>query len=631
MQSLWRFYRRFLGHKRQLFAGYLCIPLGQLGDIAITILIGDALDRLDTENSAEFLQGLFLIIAGLAVARGVFRFLQRWWIVCVSRYVEIELKQELFDKLATLSFSFFNRSRTGDIVSRVTSDVEALRMFLGPGLMYTISALVMVPVSLVLLSSINTTMTITWILPLILMGVGMWILMPRLHRYSTRVQESLADIGHRAQENFSGIRVVKGYGREGQQTERFDETSRANMQNQIELARARGLSSVATYGSFDLTFIVILVLGGLAMIDGTLPIGDLFKFIDLTFKVLWPFIALGWIAGMYPRALASAERVDALLDEEPEIADPEHPVELAAPKGSLELKDVTFRYPGTEAPALRDISLQVPNGTTLGVVGPTGSGKTTLLSLFGRLFDVRRPGDGPAARSANGRAAELAHANGSANGRNGAAHAASDVEGAAEPELATGVGEVLFDGIPVRDLRLADLRGAIGYVPQDSFLFSETWRENVSLGADEPLSDEALARVMDMARMTDEVARFPEGVNQVLGERGVTLSGGQRQRTCIARALARDPRVLILDDSLSAVDTETETELISQLQRAGHGRTVVLAAHRLSSVAGADQILVLDRDGSVEDRGTHRELLARDGWYRRTWRRQQAQDALEEL
>ena len=222
MARLWRFFTRFLRHKRQFAAGFLCIPLAQLGDIAITVLIGDALDRLDAGSPADFLRGLFLIIAGLALARGLFRFLQRWWIVCVSRYFEIELKQDLFDKLTTLSFSFYNRSRSGDIVSRVTSDVEALRMFLGPGMMYSVGALVMVPVSLSLLYSINAPLTLTMIVPLVMMAFGMKALTPRLHRHSTAVQETLADIGHRAQENFSGIRLVKGYGREEQQTERFD-------------------------------------------------------------------------------------------------------------------------------------------------------------------------------------------------------------------------------------------------------------------------------------------------------------------------------------------------------------------------------------------------------------------------
>ena len=277
------------------------------------------------------------------------------------------------------------------------------------------------------------------ILPLILMGVGMKMLVPRLHRASTAVQESLADIAHRAQENFSGIRIVKGYGREQQQTDRFDVSSRENMDNQVWLARTRGLTATITHGAFDLTFVVILVLGGLAMIDKTLPVGDLFKFIDLTFKVFWPIIAMGWIAGMYPRALASAERVDHLLDTEADIQDPPDPVRTpGGPKGAFELDRVTFTYPGAEQPALTNISVSIPAGSTLGVVGPTGSGKTTLLSLLGRLFDVGAGGDELARR--NGSPTQAQDSSGDRNGNSG---------------------EIRLDGVPIRQLALADLRGAL--------------------------------------------------------------------------------------------------------------------------------------------------------------------------
>ena len=298
MRRLWRFFGRFLAHKRELIPGFLCIPLAQLGDVGITIVIGDALDRLRRGSDTEFLRGVFFLVLGLAAFKGVFRYLQRWWIVAVSRYVENRLKQDLFDKLVSLSFAFHAKSRSGDVVSRVTSDVENIRMFLGPGVMYTLGAVIMIPVSLALLFSLNAPLALTLMLPLLLMGMGMKVFTPRLHKFSEAVQESLADIGHRAQENFSGIRIVKGYGREAQQVARFDAASRRNMANQIELGRSRGLTHALTHGANDMTFVVILVIGGLAMIDRTLSPGDLFKFIDLTFKVFWPIIAVGWIAGM---------------------------------------------------------------------------------------------------------------------------------------------------------------------------------------------------------------------------------------------------------------------------------------------------------------------------------------------
>ena len=578
--DLWVCFRRFLGHSRRLSAGALCIPVAALGDVAITKLIGDALDRLREASDVSFLRGLFFLVLGIAFARAIFRFLQRWWVVGVSRHVEVELKQGLFDKLTELPFAFHNRARSGDLVSRLTSDVENVRMFLGPGLMYTLGAAVILPVSLGYMLTLDAPLALWMIVPLVIMGLGMTFLAPRLHEHSNAVQESLADIGHRAQENFGGIRVVKGYGREEQQTGRFEEVSQANKEHQVQLARARGLTQAITWGAKDMAFLPILLVGGWALIDTTLPVGDVFKFIDLTFKVFWPIIAVGWMAGLAPRAIVSARRIQELLTTESEIREPDRPVELDQVEGRLELSGVTFRHEGAERPAVEDVSVEVPAGSVLGVVGATGSGKTTLLNLLARLFEAE--------------------------------------------------GEIRLDGVPVRDLSLATLRRALGYVPQDSFLFSETYRENIGFGADGELSDERVAELTEMARMTDEVARFPGGFDQRIGERGVTLSGGQRQRACIARALARDPCVLILDDALSAVDTETEQELVQNLRRAGSGRTVIIAAHRLSTVRHADRVIVLRR-GRVEAQGTHEELLARPGWYAENWARQQAQEELAGL
>jgi ATP-binding cassette subfamily B protein len=580
VRDLLKAFRRFLRHRRTLLAGVACIPLAALGDIAITIAIGDALDRLRGGSDAEFLRGVFWLLMIIALVRGLFRFLQRWWLVCVSRYVEVGLKQDLFDKLTSLSLTYHSQSRSGDLVSRLTSDVENVRLFLGPGMMYTLGALVMVPVSLGYLLALDASLAGWMVLPLVIMGLGMQLLTPTLHRHSTAVQESLAEIGQRAQENFAGIRVVKGYGRGEQQIARFDASSRANMAHQIALGRARGLTHAITWGAKDLTYLPILLVGGWSMIDRGLPAGDLFKFLDLTTKVFWPIIAVGWMAGVFPRAVVSAGRIETLLGTAPDIADPVEPVELDDVEGRLDLAQVGYRYAGAERQALQGVSVSVPAGSVIGVVGPTGSGKSTLLNLLARLL---------------------------------------------EPE-----GEIRLDGVDVRRLRLATLRGALGYVPQDSFLFSETWRENVSFGAPELLDDARLAELARLACMQDEVARFPDGFDQRIGERGVTLSGGQRQRTCIARALARDPRVLVLDDALSAVDTETESALVRNLRSAGRGRTVVLSAHRLSTVRHADRIVVLV-GGRVEAIGTHDELLARPGWYGETWAKQEAQEALAEL
>lgn len=584
MSILLRFFRRFFAYRLPLILGLVCIPLGQLADVKITLMIGEALERTraagEEMTSAEWIEFVVLMMALYAVGHSILRFYQRWLIVVVSRRVEVDLKRELFGKLTSLPFAFHDRSRSGDVVSRLTSDVEAVRMVLGPGLMYTLGALVIVPISLGILFTINAPLALAMVVPMVMMGLTMKLLSGRIHRHSVAVQESIADISHRAQENFGGIRVVKGYAREDQQARLFEGTSAEARDNQVLLGKARGLTHAAIHGSFDLTFAVILCIGGLAAVDQTLPIGNLFKFIDLTIKVFWPLIAIGWILGMLPRAVASAQRIEELLDEENPIRDGDAEVAPADVRGALAFRDVGFTYERGAEPALSGVSFEVGAGQTLGLVGPTGSGKSTLLNLIGRLFEADE-------------------------------------------------GRVELDGRDVRELPLETLRGSLGYVPQDSFLFSERYDDNISFGADGELSDQEVDDLIERVAMKDEVAEFPGGKGTVVGERGVTLSGGQRQRTCIARALARDPRILVLDDCLSAVDTETERELLSSLRTAGQGRTVVVAAHRLSTVREADLICVLTKDGRVEATGTHDELIARPGWYRDTWEQQQRTESLE--
>ena len=579
MAILARFFRRFLRYRSPLLLGLICIPLAQLADVAITLRVGDALDRAKDASDAEWMVHVLTWMAAYAVGHSVLRFYQRWLIVVVSRRVEVDLKRELFGKLTSLPFAFHDRSRSGDVVSRLTSDVEAVRMTLGPGLMYTLGAVVIVPISLAILFTIEPVLALAMVLPMVGMGVTMKLLTGRLHSFSVAVQESIASISHRAQENFGGIRVVKGYAREDQQARLFEATSAENRDNQVELGKARGLTHAAVNASFDLTFAVILLIGGLAAVDRTLPIGDLFKFIDLTMKVFWPLIAIGWVLGMLPRAVASAERIDELLAETNPIEDGASPMRAADVRGAIAFEDVSFTYERGTEPALSGVTFAVPAGSTVGVVGPTGSGKSTLLNLVGRLFEA-------------------------------------------------GEGTIRVDGTPIRDLSIAALRGSIGYVPQDSFLFSEPYADNIRFGADEPLDDDAVDELIERVAMRDEVAEFPEGKETLVGERGVTLSGGQRQRTCIARALARGPRILVLDDCLSAVDTETERALLGSLRAAGEGRTVLVAAHRLSSVRDADLIVVLDANGRTEAIGTHQELLEREGWYAGTWEQQQRTESL---
>ena len=580
MKRLLGFARRFFRHRRALLLGIACIPLASVCDIRLTLWIGNALSRLGKKEDPAFLKELVVWLLGVAAIQGVFRYCARWWVVGVSRRVEVELKQELFDKLTRLPLAFHVRSRSGDIVTRLTSDVENVRMLIGPGSMYVLGSLFMVPGSLWVLFHVSPGITLAMTLPLLLVAIVMMLMTPRLQRHSTSVQESLAEIAARAQESFAGIRVVKGYGLAEHENARFRAASEKNRGHQITLARVQGLQDAAIHLAYDLAFLPILVVGGWAMIDRALDVGDLFKFVDLGFKVFWPVIALGWIAGLFPRAVASAERIDELLAERSDIEDPAAPRTPAKVEGRLSLRDVGYTYESAPRQALAGITLEVPAGTTLGVVGPTGAGKSTLLNLLGRLFEAQ--------------------------------------------------GEIRLDGVPIRELPLDLLRGSLAYVPQDSFLFSDTYRANIEFGAKEPLSEAEIERLIRLSAMSDEVKAFPSGIDQLIGERGVTLSGGQRQRTCIARALAGDPRVLILDDALSAVDTETESRLLGSLRSAGRGRTVIVAAHRIATVRGAEQILVL-REGRAEALGTHEELLERSRWYRTTWERQRMSAELEVL
>lgn len=582
MRELWRLTRRLSRHWKLLVGGALALPVSRLSSIAVTLTIARGLESLDTGEHAALMPKLFGLIALYAAVGGAAGFFERWWVGVLSRRFEVGLRGELFSALAAQPQSFHDENRTGELSSRVTADVEALRTLYGPGLLHAAGALIVLPASLYVLGKSNLELTLWLALPMACMAFGIRVFMPRMHRHSHEVQESLAEIGHCAQESFAGIRVVQGYAREDQRTGRFTAISRDNRDKQIQLARDRGLTHATVQGSFQATFALVLFLGGTAVMHGELPPAELFVFMDLSMRAFWPLIALGWIAGMIPRAMASAERIAQLLDKVPAIRDPEVPERANGPAGELRLEDVSFRYPAAARPALQGLRARVAPGSTLGIVGPTGSGKSTLIDLLGRFIDPTS-------------------------------------------------GRVLIDGLATERWSLAELRGAQGLVPQSGFLFTDSWRANLSFGRDELLDDDEVASLTRLACLEDTVEGFPQGYDQLVGERGVTLSGGQRQRTCIARALARKPRFLLLDDSLSAVDAETEARLLRHLRDDVRGCTKIISAHRLSAVAHAEEIIVLDAEGRTQDQGTHAQLIARPGWYRDTWQRQRDERELEQL
>jgi ATP-binding cassette subfamily B protein len=571
----------FLRYRGALLAGGICLLASNALVLAIPLLEKRAVDLvapisadpeavpLPAQERIGLLGATALAIVGLAALRGLFLFLQRRLLVGVSRRVEADLKRDLFAHLTTLSLPTFDRLRTGDLISRMTGDVEAVRMLLGPGVMYLASAVLLVPGAFAFMAQLDPVLTILVAVPLGALALAMKRLAPALHENSRAVQETLSEISHRAQENFAAVRVVKGFAREAWEISRFRAASDLYRRHQVEFGELRARTHALFGAAQDAAALLIFVLGGLGVLQGTFTFGGIVLFLAYVRRLFWPLLAVGWIVGAYERAAAGMDRIEEIFRTQPLVRD-DPDAQPVAIGGSVEIRDLTFAYDGT--PALRGVNLRIPRGSVVGLVGPIGSGKSTLLSLLGRLYPVPP-------------------------------------------------GRVFVDGVDVNRIRLADLRGAIAIVPQDPFLFSDTVRENVAFGFEEPPSEDSMARAVAAAALEEDVAAFPDGLDTRIGERGITLSGGQRQRVAIARALMRDAPLLLLDDALSSVDAETEARILENLRAAARGRTVFLVAHRLSTVARADRIAVIS-EGRLVEEGTHETLLARGGWYARTWRRQ---------
>ncbi len=533
----------------------------------------DALGQPGTTRTTVFRYAALSL--GVAVLAGAGRYGMREILNGVSRRVELDLRDDFFAKLLRLDAGFYARHPTGDIMSRATSDIAAVRMVAGPAYMYLVNTIVFSLFALTRMAWIDAWMTVATLIPMILLPpVTIWF-GNVIHTRFEGIQEQQGVLATMAQENLAGQRIVKAYGQEEYQSRRFRDLSREYMDRNVELARTSGLFYPSLGLLAGLAMVVALWIGGRGIMRGELTNGDFVVFILYLGMLTWPMIALGWVVNLFQRGAASMGRVSRVLSAVPAVADAPNAAAPGRVRGEIEFRDVSFHYPGTARDVLRGLSFRVPAGSTAAIVGPTGSGKSTVVQLLTRTYDP------------------------------------------------TG-GEVRVDGVPVSQWPLERLRAAVAVVPQDTFLFSTTIEENLALGFHEPDAERRAERVVAaarVARLHDTVAELPAGYGTLLGERGINLSGGQKQRAALARAIARDAEVLVLDDALSAVDTHTEFEILEGLRGVLEGRTSVIVSHRVTAVMHADLILVLD-DGRLAEQGTHAELLRHGGVYAALQRRQ---------
>jgi ATP-binding cassette, subfamily B, multidrug efflux pump len=541
--------------------------------------------------------GLYcLILVVCVLLKGAMSFATRWILIGVSRDIEFDIRRDLLDRLLVMEPEFYVRNRTGDLMSRATNDLNNVRMVLGPGIMYTGQTLVTMILALVVMARLSASLTLWILLPVPVVFVAVRHFGKTIHDLYEKIQASLASLSAKVQENLSGIRVVRAYAQEDAEIRGFDEPNREYVTRNIKLIRTWSMFMPSLQALIGTSFLIVLWQGSHQLLNNQISLGALIAFYTYLGLLVWPMIALGWVTNIFQRGAASVGRLNFVLHAEPQIDDRAATISPTTPiRGDIEFRNLTFTYPtslagtgsangqgsngsGQQHPVLRDINLKIPAGSTLAIVGPTGSGKTTLAALIARLWEA--------------------------------------------PDE-----ELLIDGHSIREWPLDSLRRSIGFVPQDTFLFTETVGGNICFGL--PEFEVTRARqAAAIANFETDVEAFANKYETAVGERGVTLSGGQKQRTAIARAVVRDPRILILDDSLSSVDTQTEERILTRLQGIMRGRTTIVISHRTSTVRDADQIVVL-RDGRIIERGTHNELLDRDGYYADLYRKQLLEEELE--